>query len=225
MADTPDMLKKIKSLFVIEEAEAATPPQPGTAVAQEERPKPAQVNVPKTNIKVDGSADQQLTIKLLEAIGNNNLEGFDYLEFKNTLTSIIHVIEDESTRYRTAFEMAKTMGASKDTLLESIHHYVEVLKKEESKFKGALENQKQKQITSREEELKRLQDSVQEKESQIQKLTTEITDTRKKMDEKRAELQQAVDKIENTNTQFNASIQQVNDQLVNDHQNLTKYIG
>jgi septal ring factor EnvC (AmiA/AmiB activator) len=224
MADTPDMLKKIKSLFVVEEAEVTTPPQPGTAGTQEERPKPAPVNAPKSNIKVDGSADQQLTTKLMEAIENNNLEGFDYLEFKNTLTSIIHVIEDESTRYRTAFEMAKTMGASKDTLLESINHYVEVLKKEESKFKDALENQKQKQITTREEELKRLQDSVQEKESHIQKLTAEITDTRKKMDEKRAELQHAVDKIENTNAQFNASIQQVNDQLVNDRQNLTKYI-
>jgi chromosome segregation ATPase len=225
MADSPDMLKKIKSLFVIEEVEATLPPQNSTAITQNEKPDPVPVKAPSTNIKVDGSADQQLTTKLMEAIENNNLEGFDYLEFKNTLTSIIHVIADESTRYRTAFEMAKTMGASKDTLLKSIHHYLEVLKKEESKFKDALENQKQKQITSREEELKRLQDSVHEKESHIQKLTLEITNTRKKMDEKRAELQQAVDKIENTNAQFNASIQQVNDQLVNDSQNLSKYIG
>jgi len=225
MADSPDMLKKIKSLFVVEEAEATMPPQNNTAITKDEKPDPVPVKAPPTNIKVDGSSDQQLTTKLMEAIENNNLEGFDYLEFKNTLTSIIHVITDESTRYRTAFEMAKTMGASKDTLLESINHYVEILKKEESKFKDALENQKQKQITSREEELKRLQDSVQEKETQIQELTAEITHTRKKMDEKRAELQEAVDKIENTNAQFNASIRLVNDQLVNDRQNLTKYIG
>jgi chromosome segregation ATPase len=224
MADNPNMLKKIKSLFVIESEDSVTP-RPATTTAKiVEKPKVVDVNPSAPSALINAEPDQNLTIKLREAIESQNLEGFDYLEFKNTLNSILHVIEDESTRYRTAYEMAKTMGASKDTLLESIQHYVDILKKEESKFKDALAHQKQKQIVSREEELSQLQETIGEKEVLIQKLTTEISDIRKKMDEKRTELKQAVDKIENANTQFSASIQAVNNQLNDDRQNLNKYI-
>ena len=224
MSESSGMLKKIKSLFVVESENSGvqipeTHEQGGHA--KNENPVAASS---RPHVKPDSMADQQLMVKLREAIETNNLEGFDYLEFKNTLNSIIHVIEDESTRYKTAFEMAKTMGASKNSLLESINHYVEILKNEASKFKQALENQKQKQIASREDDLNNLQESLKEKEALIQKLTSEITDTRKKMDEKRTELQQAVDKIESTHAQFSTAIESLNHQLLMDRENLNKYI-
>lgn len=224
MSENPSMLKKIKSLFVVEAENPAVQNSENKRKVNDVKTEVPTAPSTGPAVKPSKVADQQLTAKLREAIEANNLEGFDYLEFKNTLNSIIHVIEDEATRYKTAFEMAKTMGASKDTLLDSINHYVDILKNEAFKFDQALENQKQKQITSREEDIHQLQKSVKDKEELIQKLTSEISDTRKKMDEKRSELQQAVDKIENTHAQFTNSIESLNQQLLVDQQNLTKYI-
>lgn len=78
--------------------------------------------------ETNAQSDPKFVELLLKAIESNNIEGFDYLEYKNSLRSIENVIPDEGVRFKSAFEMAKTMGMTKAKLVESANHYLGVLK-------------------------------------------------------------------------------------------------
>ena len=111
------MLKKLKSLFIVEDESNAK----GTVEKKEpeviqDKSKSGEEPIPSGDISVpvdDGKIDQKFVDVLLKAIDNQNMEGFDYLEYKQSLQSLSKMDMDESTRYKSAFAMAKTMGATK----------------------------------------------------------------------------------------------------------------
>ena len=71
-----------------------------------------------------------------------NIEGFDYLEYKQSLKSLAKMPMDERTRFQSAYAMAQTMGASVGHLIKTAQHYIDILAAEEKKFETALANQK-----------------------------------------------------------------------------------
>jgi chromosome segregation ATPase len=148
------------------------------------------------------------------------MEGFDYLEFKNSLRSIEGVIPDEGMRYKSAYEMAKTMGLTKEKLIQSATHYVNVLATEDKKFKDALANQKSKQIQSRADQLGSIEKSIQDKQKTIEQLTKEIETSKSQLEAIRNEINEAVVKIDTTNQQFVASYNLVYGQIQEDIQKI-----
>jgi peptidoglycan hydrolase CwlO-like protein len=144
------------------------------------------------------------------------MEGFDYLEYKNSLRSIENVIPDEQMRYKSAFEMAKTMGLSKEKLIQSAEYYISILSTEDKKFKDALENQKAKQIQGRADQLTSIEKAIIDKQQQIEKLNLEIENAKKQLDTMKAEINDAVVKIDVTNQQFVSSFSLVHGQIAED---------
>ena len=131
------MLKNLKSLFIVEEQNAPEKPA--------EDPKPTVTPSPKIAESREGDPGkitQKFIEVLFKAMESNNLDGFDYLEFKQSLQSLSKMPMDEATRFRSAFAMAETMGATTQQLLSSANHYIDVLKSEETKFEKALANQR-----------------------------------------------------------------------------------
>ena len=109
------MLKALKSLFIIEEEDSKSKSTSKTKSKQAPKAKPATNTVSSIKESTKGRAgkvDSKFMNVLLKAMDNNNLEGFDYLEFKQSLKSLEKMPMDEATRYQSAFAMAKTMGAS-----------------------------------------------------------------------------------------------------------------
>lgn len=205
MIPTSDMFKKIKSIFIVEDpaaekaaAEAAASPQvTGTTSSPE---------VSSRAVDTSGAApDPKFTDLLLKAIESNNKEGFDYLEYKNSVRSLEGVIPEETMRFKSAFEMAKTMGLDKEKLIQSASYYLNVLSSEEKKFNDALQNQKAKQVESRSEQMAAMEKGIADKQAMIQKLTAEIEESRKLLDSTKGEIEQALVKIENTKGLFVAS--------------------
>lgn len=219
MIQKSDMFKKIKSLFIVEgPADAETNVNEEVS---EPSGNPIQTQNPivqtSTSATLDGSKpDQKFIDLLLKAIETNNMEGFDYLEYKNSLKSIEQVIPDESMRYKSAFEMAKTMGLSKEKLIQSATHYLNILSNEDKKFKDAVENQKAKQIQGRTDQIQSFEKSIAEKQQMIEKLTKEIESSRVQLDTFRKEINDAVVKIDATNQQFVASYHLVQGQITED---------
>ena len=135
------MFDKLKKIFVIEDetpAKADTEAKKAEPVSKAKEPN-IKLDMPaiKTSADYDtpaGKADQKFIDILLNAIDKNNLEGFDYLEYKTSLQGLDSMSMDEATRYKSAFVMAKTMGVTPTKLLSSAKHYVGVLNKEEKKF-------------------------------------------------------------------------------------------
>ena len=144
------MLKKLKGIFIeesqdnLDDIPKASKPSPKSMGASgtpaSEQSKLASMD------KTPGTPDNKFTEMLFKAIEENNLEGFDYLEFKQSLQSLKKVETDEVKRFQSAFAMASTMGLTKSKLFESAKHYASVLGAEEKKFADAFQKQRNAQI-------------------------------------------------------------------------------
>ena len=137
------MLKNLKSLFFIEEEDpkkTATAKKKQVAAPKSTRqkakdPSPAISPSPEGH---PGKITGKFVDILFKAMEKNNIDGFDYLEYKQSLNSLKKMPMDEATRYQSAFAMAQTMGANPQMLATTAQHYIDVLRKEEEAFENAL---------------------------------------------------------------------------------------
>ncbi|MEO6131035.1 MAG: hypothetical protein ABIQ02_04255, partial [Saprospiraceae bacterium] len=171
------MFKKLKSLFVIEDENASSEgkinPAENTPVARKESTIIHKAPVVSPVAGVKGQVQDKFLEVLFDALQANNQEGFDYLEFKDFLRSLANVPMDDSTRFKSAFATAQTMGATKEKILSSARQYLGVLGNEEKKFKEALSGQRDRNLTGKQEEIKSLEKTIHDNEAQIENLKAE----------------------------------------------------
>lgn len=228
------MFDKLKKLFVLEDENSAKKPtQDSIADSKSVKDDTASgspissapnIKTSKDYVSPSGKADAKFVDILLKAIEKNNLEGFDYLEYKSSLQGLDNMAMDEATRYKSAFVMAKTMNVTPDKLLDSAKHYVAVLNKEESKFLDALKNQRQRQVVGKEEELVNLQKEVEAKKAQIKQLEKEIAETEAAYDKIKDTINRNAAKVEKTNDSFMHAYKVVLGQIMTDVENMKKYL-
>lgn len=218
-----DFLKKFKSVFVAEEVV----PEGGNTANQQSASAPAApASVPSTPAvqATPGSVSDRFVEILASALEKNNQPGFDYFEFRQALVNLAKMSMDEQTRYKSAFAMAQTMGATQANLLESAQFYLQVLTGEQSKFNEAHAVQRSKLIGTREEEIKNLEGSIQQKTKQIEELTQQIEAHRKNSEQIRSEINDSTVKIEKTKSDFDATFVTVVEQLKNDAAKIKQYL-
>lgn len=226
------MFKNLKSLFIIDDSEGDkntsekdTQKQDKTEIA-----KPKEVVNNSTSFRtvsssnVNGAVDVKIVEKLLQAIENNNLEGFDYLEFKKALKALEKIPMDEPTKYRSTFATASTMGVTLDKLLDTVKHYIAVLDKENSVFMKAFEGQIKDKVGDKEREITQFEGIIKEKSLKIKQLTEEITKHQNQI----AELKNVVDnsriKIDKTRNDFKMSFLHLRSQFEQDVEKMKKYL-
>lgn len=216
------MLKNLKSLFFVEDEKKATNKKSPTSTRPSKSKNPATAS--PTTLPVDGKVTDKFTKILFESLERNNLQGFDYLEFRQSVLSLRKVQLDEGTRFKSAAAMAASMGVTSEQLSKSAQHYLEVLHQENQKFKQALKNQTQSQIGSKEEQLKQLDEIVKEKTAQIQKLTKEIEQHQKQGAQLRKGIDGATVKVKKTEADFSASYQSLVQQIQGDVDKIKQYL-
>lgn len=222
------MLKKLKGLFIEEDNDK---------IGEKSNPSDTSKDkIEKTEIKLDDEnpvplvesnstkPDDKFVDILLKAVEKNNMEGFDYLEYKSSLQSLVTMDMDEETKYQSAMAMAKTMGATPEKLISSAKHYVSILKKEDEKFKKALVNQRSKQVTSKENEILSLKKDIEEKQRQIEKLEAGILNSQKKLEDLKGGINKAAARVQQTSDSFNLAYEVVTRQILNDIKNIEKHI-
>jgi regulator of replication initiation timing len=216
------MLKNLKSLFITEDEE--------TEKTKTQEKTPPRVEVPKTAPVIrqstggePGKVSAKFADVLIAAMERDNQEGFDYMEFKQSLKSLASMPMDEATRYQSALAMAKTLGATPAKLLESAAHYLNVLKIEENKFEHALVKQQEEKIGQKGTEQEQLKKVINEKMETIKRLTLEIDNHKKQLDGLQKEMEEATKKVETTKNDFIASYNALVGQIQTDIDNLKKY--
>lgn len=217
------MFKNLKSLFVVEEEqptkvtqkEAGPTDQPESVVTREAAP---------TGSVSEGKVDEKFLEVLFKAMENNNAEGFDYLEFKQSLQSLQKMPMDEATRYQSAYAMAETMGATPQGLLQTAAHYLKILETEEQKFEKAVDNQRDQQINHRLEQHQGLQKTIQAKQQQIEQLKAEIEGLQAQADELMGTVEAAKVKVESTKNDFIASYEALVAQIKSDIEKMQQYL-
>lgn len=212
------MLKNIKSWFIIEEEE---PKKEAPKQAPKEQAKPV---VENQATSAASQVNQDFLDILFKAMEDNNLNGFDYLEFKKSLQSLKKMEMDEATRYQSAFAMAQTMGATPEKLVQTAEHYLNVLQTEESKFQKAAANQQEKSIGSKEQEINQLEITIKTKAEQIKQLTQEIEQHREQTELLKKEIADASIKVETTRNNFVASYNALAGQITTDIENIKKFL-
>jgi serine protease inhibitor ecotin len=227
------MFKKLKRLFVIEEegggpksSSKPTNAANGGGGSNEDFVEPVApaVDVQPTNVNVTADMTDKFMDVLLGSMEKNNLDGYDYLEFKQVLQNLSKMEPVEEKRFKSAFVMAQTMQATPDHLIETAQHYLNILKKEESKFQNALASQRNKQITEKQREVQLLDQTVLEKQKQIEQLKAEIAEHQAQHKTAKESLSNAAGKLESTKLSFLKSYESLSAQISADIEKMSKYL-
>ena len=216
-----DILKKFRSVFVIEDPNAPEEPasSPRSASPPVQAPPP-----PAAAVATPGSVTDKFSEILLGALEKSNQPGFDYFEFRQALRNLAKMPMDEQTRFQSAYAMAQAMGATSVALVESANGYLQVLSVEQERFNEAHQQQRVKLIGNREEEVKNIEAIMQQKAEQIKQLTQQIEEHRQRAEQIRKELQDSTVKIENTKADFEATFQSVVGQMKGDVEKMQQYL-
>jgi len=225
------MLKNLKSLFIVDDSEDEKKESP-ESIKKPENAKAEKTStstpppLPNTsaNASSDGTLDTKIIEKLLQAIEKNNLDGFDYLEYKKSLKALEKMPMDEATKYRSAFATASTMGVTLDKLLQTTDFYISVLNKENDQFLGAFKNQFDDKVSGREREIAQFESIIKEKSEQIKKLTEEISKHQQQIGDLKAKVEESNNKINKTQNDFKVSYNHLKTQFEEDKVKMQKYL-
>lgn len=213
-----DFFKKMKSVFVEPTGGDESTNQESTKEQKEKESSEQTVANTKTSDSATGTTSHNYQIEnisgqqsdqfykvLFDALEKNNQAGFDYLEFKKALQSLESIVVDEKTRFLSAFAGAQASGATAQQLASSAESYLSILNTESDNFKNAVEVQRTKQISNRENEVKQLTNLISGKKDQIQKLQAEIEEHSKMLSALDNEIKTAQSKIETTKADFSVT--------------------
>lgn len=208
-------LNKLKSLFIVDETPKTENKDTNTDVTQNNTPPP-----PTT---VDGQIDQTILDALLKAMHDNNIQGFDYFEYKQSLKTLRGML-DEATAFKSSYATVATMGVTKDKLIETANYYLKVLNKEKDKFDEAAKSQGGAAVDAKREEMEITKKSISDKSEQIRKLTDEISAAQAKINELQAFVIQAEQKIADTSKNFISSYNSITAEINFDIEKINQYI-
>ena len=168
--------------------------------------------------------DEKSIQSLTTALAKNNLPGFDYLEYKQSLGALVKMNMDEETAFKSAYATAATVGLTKEKLLKTADHYKNVLQNEKDQFDKALQKQIDQRVKSKKAEVEKLKKQIEEYKLKIQQLEEKIAKSQSTIDNADQHIQEAVDKIETTQTNFDHTLQSVVNQINQDIENIQKYL-
>ncbi|NND04809.1 MAG: hypothetical protein HKN87_00395 [Saprospiraceae bacterium] len=160
--------------------------------------------------------DKKSVSFLLKAIKENNLPGFDYLEFKQSLNGLQKMDMDETTAIKSAFTTGSTVGLTKSKLISSAEHYRSVIEKEKGQFDHALKKQMSQRVHGKKEEKEKLTHTIQSYQQKIKTLETEILKHKEKLDRADSEINAAKAKIEETRDKFEDTVKSLLGQIDGD---------
>ncbi len=132
---------------------------------------------------------QQYFEKLIDEANAKNplFKGTDFKEFTESKTDIDN-ITDEETKYRTAFNVLKRTGLTKEKLISTALEYHNIIGRDLNAFQSAHAQEYQKEVKQREqlierkaEELRTLSEKINALKKEISQLSQEMSETKDKL--------------------------------------------
>jgi chromosome segregation ATPase len=134
--------------------------------------------------------------KLIDDANTNNplFQGTDYKEFIDSKTDINN-ITDEETRYKTAFNVLKRTGLTREKLISTAHEYHNMIGRDLNAFQGAHAQKYQQEVRKREQ-------LIQAKAEELQALSAKINALKKEISQASQEMTEIKDKLNLTKNSF-----------------------
>ncbi|MEP7269432.1 MAG: hypothetical protein ABI844_17580 [Saprospiraceae bacterium] len=217
------MLKKIKSIFVVEEGSTNTASNKSNKSMPESDATIVSANNGPVDIPEVSSQNRFLSL-LAQIIEKNNQPGFDYFEYRQSLLNLVKLNMDEPTRFKSAYAAAQAMGVSPASLVSSAQGYLNLLNQESQKFSAAEQNQRIKVIEERKNELAQMAAEIEKKKQMIIQMQNEVSQMTKGLEDKKAEAAGMADKLANTKAEFEVAMKAIAGQIADDIQKMNQYL-
>ena len=240
------MIRKLKSLFIIEEDTNDT--NTGKDSVDNDQELPVDEHLDSHELLLDelgslddfdeklaaalegeyiddeGNLDDKIIEELLLVVEKNNIEGFDYFEYKQSLKALEKMPMNEATKYRSAFATAATMGITLEKLLESAEFYLGILDSEDEKFTTSSEKKRKENIGGKEQKILELKASIEEKRLEIQRLEKEIAKNEGQISDLERDVKVERVEIEKTRNNFKVSFDYLRKQFTDDISKMKQYL-
>ena len=169
------------------------------------------------------ATNNRFATALMKALEKKNLDGFDYLEWKQSVGKLTEIGMDEDTAIHSAFITGSSVGLTKEKLIKTANYYAEVLQDEKAQFMRSLEKhlvdnvegkakqtgELKKKIANWETKIEQLREQIRAATEQIASADTQISAARSKAEENQQGFDQALEVITNTINEDIANIRRV----------------
>jgi hypothetical protein len=165
----------------------------------------------------------EMMAEIVAAVEAADIEGYDYLELKQSLKNMAALPLTEEQKIAAAFATVANQ-TSREKILDSITHYIGIVDKSESSFMETAAQKEIRDIGGRDEKIKQIDADLQKKSDMIVQLTAEITklqEDKSKISQEKVEKQL---KIDNVRASYKATAQQARDGMLSDKAKIERAI-
>lgn len=178
----------------------------------------------KESYQAEG-ADERFVDVLMKALERKNLDGFDYLEFKQSLSALAKMGIDGDTAIKSAFATGSTMDLTLDKLLKSAEYYQQVLLDEKAQFEASMQRHFAQKVEGKRKETATLKKKIADWQSKIDQLQKQISKAQTVIDEADAQMGAAKDKAKENQDSFEATLKLISEAISDDMSDIKRVLG
>ncbi len=177
-----------------------------------------------TNFGGEG-VDERFVDVLMKALERKNLEGFDYLEFKQSIAALSKMGITGDMAIKSAFATGSTMGLTIDKLLNSAAYYQQVLLDEKAQFELSVQRFVKEHVEGKRQETTGLKKQIADWQTQIDRLKAEITKAEATIGAADAQISEAKQRAAENQARFEATLRVVTAAIQDDMDEVKRILG
>ena len=163
---------------------------------------------------------------LSEVLDKNNLPGFDYIEFKKAVRSILEMHQmEEQAAYKTAFATAQAMNVNASHLIDSAQKYLSILETEEASFSHSAQSFLTRQLSNRDVEKQSLDKELIQIRSELDRLQKLLVEKESRLAALQSETESVQAKFDQNKINFSAAYHSIVSQIKEDVEKMKKYLS
>lgn len=178
----------------------------------------------KKTLGISDELDRKSADFLAAAVGRTLSKDFDYMKYRQSLNAMKDLNLDEATTFKSTFATARSMGVTKDSLVNSAKQYLSVLMNEKNQFDTALNNQVKERVGAKRDEVVKLQQRIEEMKQKIREFEGKIAEDQSKIDSADDDVESAKQKIQETKERFETAFQAFVDVINKDVERINQFL-
>jgi chromosome segregation ATPase len=178
----------------------------------------------KKTLGITDDFDKKSADFLATALGKATSKEFDYMKYRQSLNAMQELKLDEPTSFKSAYAAARSMGVTKDGLVNSARQYLSLLMNEKTQFDTALNNQIKERVGAKHDEVVKLQQGIEQMKQKIREFESKISEFQNKIDTADDDVVSAKQKIQETKERFESAFKAFTDVISKDIERINQYL-
>ena len=168
--------------------------------------------------------DKDIYAQLIRVLSENNVDGYDYFEFRGSLENMRSVIPAEGDRFKAAFAAVSSI-VSIDKIISSADFYLSKLAEKKAEFDKYVQQVTDAKVTDKEAEAAKIKEMIVAKTKEITLLNEEINKLQEVSRIKQNDAVAERAKIETVKNNFNATSNKVVTDIEADKNKISSYLN